>query len=277
MKDVIIKCLFWNNTCLFFILCRALRYILSFLTLFSPFVNIFSFLTIIQSVMFSRVATRTVAAICRQRVATKISHRFFSVSSLQRTLVRPMSIHSFSPFLQSKRNINIDVLDTPNPKSLKFVPDCPILEEDQGVSSVVLSSQKEAQAASPFLGYPLLLIEGVSHVMLGADFVTVTLQEGYEWISTKPQIYQVLTEFSESGKSALVDGWKDTSSQEHPIDPEDEEAVALIKEIIELRVRPSVMEDGGDIEFIKFDENRIVWLLMKGTLMNFFVFDNCFT
>eukprot|EP00461_Guttulinopsis_vulgaris_P000701 UN00701 len=45
----------------------------------------------------------------------------------------------------------------------------------------------------------------------------------------------------------------------------DEEAVSLIKEIIDLRIRPTVMEDGGDVEFIHFDENRVVWLLMKGS------------
>ena len=101
--------------------------------------------------------------------------------------------------------------------------------------------------------------------MLGTDFVTVTLNEGFDWISIKPQIFQVLNEFADSATPALKDLWSPTSSsQEHPVDPEDEEAVALIKEIIDLRVRPSVMEDGGDIEFIKFDEDRIVWLLMKG-------------
>ncbi len=101
--------------------------------------------------------------------------------------------------------------------------------------------------------------------MLGADFVTVTLEEGYDWMVTKPQIFQVLNEFADSGAAPLVDNYASTSSAQFPVDPEDEEAVELIKEIIELRVRPSVMEDGGDIEFIKFDENRIVWLLMKGT------------
>ncbi len=48
-----------------------------------------------------------------------------------------------------------------------------------------------------------------------------------------------------------------------------EEVIALINEIIDRRVRPSVMEDGGDVEFIKFDENRIVWLKMMGKTCSF--------
>ena len=40
----------------------------------------------------------------------------------------------------------------------------------------------------------------------------------------------------------------------------------MIKEIIATRVRPIVQEDGGDIEFIEFDEEKgIVYLAMKGS------------
>ena len=39
-----------------------------------------------------------------------------------------------------------------------------------------------------------------------------------------------------------------------------------IKEIIAYRIRPVVQEDGGDIKFINFDEEKgIVYLAMKGS------------
>lgn len=45
----------------------------------------------------------------------------------------------------------------------------------------------------------------------------------------------------------------------------DSEVVAMIKEILETRIRPSVQEDGGDIEYIDFNEHSgIVTLAMKG-------------
>lgn len=34
---------------------------------------------------------------------------------------------------------------------------------------------------------------------------------------------------------------------------DDTETVAMIKELLETRIRPSVQDDGGDIEYIGFD------------------------
>ena len=30
-------------------------------------------------------------------------------------------------------------------------------------------------------------------------------------------------------------------------------------------IRPALRSDGGDVEFVKYDDKRIVWLLMKGS------------
>lgn len=35
---------------------------------------------------------------------------------------------------------------------------------------------------------------------------------------------------------------------------DDSETVAMIKELLETRIRPAVQDDGGDIEFREFDE-----------------------
>ena len=45
------------------------------------------------------------------------------------------------------------------------------------------------------------------------------------------------------------------------IHDDDSEAVQLIKEIIQARVRPFVQEDGGDIKYIDFDEDEGVVLI----------------
>ena len=45
----------------------------------------------------------------------------------------------------------------------------------------------------------------------------------------------------------------------------DEEIIKQIKELIELRVRPAVAQDGGDIVFRQFDkEDGSVYLEMRG-------------
>jgi Fe-S cluster biogenesis protein NfuA len=47
-------------------------------------------------------------------------------------------------------------------------------------------------------------------------------------------------------------------------DPEDEETVATIKELLETRFRPAVAQDGGDITFQGF-EDGVVFLNMQGS------------
>eukprot|EP00884_Botryococcus_braunii_P014684 jgi/Botrbrau1/23216/Bobra.0041s0060.1 len=61
-------------------------------------------------------------------------------------------------------------------------------------------------------------------------------------------------------KDASTLAASDTAIQE-----DDSEVVAMIKELIETRIRPSVQEDGGDIAFRGFDEETgIVTLKMQG-------------
>ena len=54
-----------------------------------------------------------------------------------------------------------------------------------------------------------------------------------------------------SGKPALSTVAEITDTT---IFDDDSEVVALIKEILEERIRPAVQEDGGDIRFVGFDE-----------------------
>jgi len=64
-----------------------------------------------------------------------------------------------------------------------------------------------------------------------------------------------------SGKPILtgaVDAREDTTIQEG-----DSEIVQMIKELLETRIRPAIMEDGGDIEYRGF-ENGEVLLKLRG-------------
>lgn len=103
------------------------------------------------------------------------------------------------------------------------------------------------------------------NVMFGDDFITVTINEGEDWLGIKPLVFAAISDAFASDEPILKPQSQAEESKEHPTLPGDEEAVALIKEIIDLRIRPTVMDDGGDLEFIKFDENRVVWLLLKGS------------
>ena len=74
---------------------------------------------------------------------------------------------------------------------------------------------------------------------------------------------------AEARGSAIVDdaaGADAAASSDTAINDDDDEVVAMIKELIETRIRPTVQEDGGDIFFAGFDaETGLVRLKMAGS------------
>jgi Fe-S cluster biogenesis protein NfuA len=143
---------------------------------------------------------------------------------------------------------------TPNPSTLKFLPGRSVLPS----GALEFKAPKEAQS-SP-LATDLFKIEGVTSVMFGDDFVSVTKSD-VEWQHLKPFILGVLMEHLSSGAPLLLGS--STPDQEEFFDHEDADAVAAIKELIETRVRPNVLSDGGDITFRGFKEGT-VYVAMKG-------------
>eukprot|EP00472_Partenskyella_glossopodia_P002354 CAMPEP_0197532976 /NCGR_PEP_ID=MMETSP1318-20131121/41729_1 /TAXON_ID=552666 /ORGANISM="Partenskyella glossopodia, Strain RCC365" /LENGTH=275 /DNA_ID=CAMNT_0043089707 /DNA_START=44 /DNA_END=871 /DNA_ORIENTATION=+ len=167
----------------------------------------------------------------------------------------------FGNFLMNsqRRSIFIETKDTPNPKSLKFHPDRMVLEGN----TLELSNEEDA-AKSP-LAKRIFAIEGVTNVFLGMDFVSVTITDEERWHDTKPEVYSVLMEFFQSGLPVIgedVDMSKNDAGTE--ILDTDDEVVAMIKELLEARIRPAVQEDGGDIAYRGF-EDGIVKLQLQGS------------
>ena len=148
----------------------------------------------------------------------------------------------------------IQTQSTPNPNSLKFLPGRDV---SPGGSTHDFSSYRDASARSP-LAALLFGIEGVRGVYLGPDFVSVNVEEGRDWALLKPEVYAVIMDFYASGKPVLLEG--DAAAEgaaavsSTTILPTDSEVVAMIKELIETRIRPAVQEDGGDIDYKSFDE-----------------------
>ncbi len=141
---------------------------------------------------------------------------------------------------------------TPNPATLKFLPGRQVMP--QGTADF---TSAEKAAPSP-LATRLFGVDGVTAVFLGADFVTVTKQEGHDWQNLKPMILGAIMEHYTSGVPVIH-----TVALDSLNDGDDDEIVAQIKELIETRVRPVVARDGGDIVFRGF-ENGVVYLHMQG-------------
>lgn len=81
----------------------------------------------------------------------------------------------------------------------------------------------------------------------------------------KPEIYSIIMEHFSAGRTLFNEG-QESGNEDTRILDSDSEVVAMIKELLETRVRPAIMEDGGDIEYRGFnEESGVVQLSLKGS------------
>ena len=175
------------------------------------------------------------------------------------TPLRPF-FPSLSDF-QVARSMFIQTETTPNEDSLKFIPGAPVME----TGSVEFLDTRTA-LTSP-LALRLFGIEGVKAVFYGPDFVTVTKDSENPWPVVKPEVYSILMEFFSSGQPLFrsEEDRENAGPQDTRILDTDSDTVAMIKELLDTRVRPAIMEDGGDIEYRGFTDDGIVQIKLKGS------------
>lgn len=150
---------------------------------------------------------------------------------------------------------------TPNEASLKFIP---------GMTVMPSGGTHEFLDIRSALGSPLAMrllnVDGVVGVFFGPDFVTCSKDESYSWSVLKPEVFAILMEHFASGAPLFKEGHESSGAEDTRVLDTDTEIVAMIKELLETRVRPAIMEDGGDIEYRGFNEDSgIVQLKLKGS------------
>ena len=150
----------------------------------------------------------------------------------------------------------IQTEETPNPATMKFLPS----REVMGAGTLEITDARAA-TASPLAG-ELFKIEGVKGVFLGKDFITVTKEESRDWPVMKPAIIATIMDHFTNERPVVNE---DGAMNEAPVADIDEDEISKqIREILDVKVRPAVAQDGGDITFQKF-EDGVVYLNMKGS------------
>ncbi|KAJ3124292.1 hypothetical protein HK100_011292 [Physocladia obscura] len=172
------------------------------------------------------------------------------------------------------RGMFIQTTATPNAQALKFSPGAAVVAGSDGTTSVgtvEFTSARAALGRSP-LASRLFGVDGVRHVLLGGDFVTVTKDETAEWPLLKPDIYAAIMDHYATGQPAVAAAAAaaaagsdaDANAAAGETDA-DSDVVALIKELLDSRIRPTIQDDGGDVEFVAFDTaTGTVSLRLKG-------------
>ncbi|HEY7688691.1 MAG TPA: NifU family protein [Dongiaceae bacterium] len=147
----------------------------------------------------------------------------------------------------------IQTEETPNPLTLKFLPGRAVMS-----NGTLDMPNAEAAKRSP-LAERLFLVEGVSGVFLGNDFISVTKRSDKEWYLLKPALLGVIMEHFTANRPVVAAGAEPVAESAG----EDDEIVSQIKELLNTRVRPAVAQDGGDIIFRGFEQG-VVYLHMQG-------------
>ena len=151
--------------------------------------------------------------------------------------------------------------DTPNPATLKFLPGQAVTGEGQPPVEIA----RGGNVASAPLAEMLFMIPDVMRVFFGADYISVTKSDEAQWKHLKPAVLGAIMDFYVAGGVPLLDQIANADVEERSYEGETLEIVEQIKELIELRVRPAVAQDGGDIVFRHFDDtDGSVYLEMRG-------------
>ena len=149
----------------------------------------------------------------------------------------------------------IQTEDTPNPATMKFLPGCDVLGN---LAPIDFAESAAATDRSP-LAVALFALEGVKGVFLGRDFITVTRDAGHDWPALKPAVLAAIMDHFVSARPVLTEGATAAIAE-----TDDSDVVKQIREILDVKVRPAVAQDGGDITFQSF-EDGVVYLHLKGS------------
>ena len=150
----------------------------------------------------------------------------------------------------------IQIENTPNPNALKFLSEKQLSE----VETQEFQKKDLSQIKNEFVKN-ILNFDGVELVLISKNFMSVKKDEKTSWEILKPTIISSINDYFEKNNQPMILK-KNSISKKKPI--EENETIQQIKDVLETKVSPAVAKDGGDIQFISFN-NGIVKVALKGS------------
>ena len=152
----------------------------------------------------------------------------------------------------SQQDVLIRIQGTPNPSAWKFVLDRAVLKDGKATYSSI------EEATPNLLANSLFQIEGVRQVHFFQNVITVTHQFDYDSDKIQEQVCAVIqTRMPMHNPNQTILDEKKIARQN--LSPE----LQKIEEILDRTIRPGLQGDGGDIEVVKYEENK-VYVLYQG-------------
>jgi Fe-S cluster biogenesis protein NfuA len=146
----------------------------------------------------------------------------------------------------STQDVLIRIQATPNPNAWKFVLDRPVLNDGKATYADAKEAEQSPLASS------LFMIEGVRQVHLFQNVITIThnfdcdpeeiQREACAVIQTRMPIHNPNQTIADEKKLRRAS-----------LPPE----VQRIEEILDDTVRPGLQGDGGDLDVVKYEDNKL--------------------
>ncbi len=147
--------------------------------------------------------------------------------------------------------MEILIEETPNPKALKFILDCPVKSEGKA------SFKKDEQVDLPLVR-DLLELPEVTQVHLYENVISVSQSGETEWSQLLPSVEAVIQSRMPVHNAGFeVQAHKKTNRES--LSPD----LQKIEEILDRTVRPGLMADGGDLEVMSY-ENDLLTINFQG-------------
>ena len=152
----------------------------------------------------------------------------------------------------------IQTESTPNPNSLKF-----ILDDYELCDTPIEFNRSQVNTYSQ-LADELFKIKGVENVLFNRNCISINKNE-FTWDQLKASILQVISNHINSGLP-VIDKEENYNNELDIIkyDDDDYYIVNKINSILSNKIRPAIMQDGGDVKFVRY-EGGIVYLSLKGS------------
>ena len=99
----------------------------------------------------------------------------------------------------------------------------------------------------------LLNFNGVDLILISEDFISVKKNDKVDWQTLKPSIISTINDYFEKNQQPILLKKSDTISKKES----DSLVVQEIKKVLDSKIRPAVSKDGGDIEFVSFNDGTV--------------------
>jgi Fe-S cluster biogenesis protein NfuA len=168
----------------------------------------------------------------------------------------PMSDHAHPhppaapPADPAAETIRIWAAPTPNPASLKFTVDRPLMD------GRTAQFRDAAEAEESSLGRRIWALGGITGVFVASNFVTVTRDDPEAWPTEARRVGTAIREHVKSGEPVLPPTSRQTAGPSSEIERRIQEVLA--------EVRPFIQSDGGDIVYAGY-EGGTVRVVLQGS------------